>query len=44
MKSSAVVGILVPYENISPCLEMAQALKFTDVKHVYNFIRIIRVI
>lgn len=33
MKSSAMVGILVPCENISQCLEMAQALKFTDVKH-----------
>lgn len=30
MKSSAVVGILVPCDNISPRLEIAQALKFTD--------------
>lgn len=37
MKSSAVVGILVPCENISPCLEMAQVLKFTDVKRVKFF-------
>lgn len=33
MKSSAVVGILAPCDNISLCLEIAQALKFTDVKH-----------
>lgn len=44
MKSSAVVGILVPFDNIPPCLEIAQALKFTDVKHAQIFIRTVRVI
>lgn len=33
MESSTVIGILVLCENISPCLETAQAFKFTDVKY-----------
>lgn len=33
MESSAVVGIVVLCGNISPCLETAQAFKFTDVKY-----------